>query len=378
MKKLFFIAVLMTAVIFTACGKKSVPNNPKLQALVEMLNAKAAENANDDYLNDYDENFTISVRGNDIVFTGELDESDGRSVKEEFAELEADREEFMKFIINMLFGNTDETTRIIYNVLHENKANLVFHFIGKQSREEVEFVIRHEMIPLRVLIDNLYYNLYEDNTAEIKAEEIFVENYTALAGALTIPSTVKYQSDTYTVTRIGEGAFRKCVGLTSVTIPNSVTSIGDWAFANCESLSAITIPNSVTSIEHGTFYGCESLSAITIPNSVTRIGDWAFGYCKSLTSVTIPNSVTSIGEGAFDKCESLSAITIPNSVTSIGRVAFYECESLTSVTIPNSVTSIGDHAFYDCESLTSVTISRSTRIGGDAFSGCYNLQITYE
>ena len=35
---------------------------------------------------------------------------------------------------------------------------------------------------------------------------------------------------------IGENAFRNCIGLTSVTIPNSVTYIGEWAFKGCKQL----------------------------------------------------------------------------------------------------------------------------------------------
>ncbi len=95
-------------------------------------------------------------------------------------------------------------------------------------------------------------------------------------------------------------AFRKCTGLTSVIIPNSVTSIGLYAFEGCSGLTSITIPNSVTSIGGSAFYGCSGLTSITIPNSVTSIGTSAFYGCSGLTSITIPESVTSIGNGAFD------------------------------------------------------------------------------
>ncbi len=185
-------------------------------------------------------------------------------------------------------------------------------------------------------------------------------------GSYTIPSTV---------TSIGNYAFTRCYGLTSITIPDSVTSIGEGAFTYCSSLTSIMIPDSVTSIGDSAFSSCSSLTSITIPDSVTSIGVGAFGYCSSLTSITIPDSVTSISDFAFSHCSSLTNITIPDSVTSIGFAAFSNCSSLESITSPDRVTSIGYSAFEDCSSLTSITIPDSvTSIEGGTFSGCSSLE----
>ena len=200
------------------------------------------------------------------------------------------------------------------------------------------------------------------------------EYYNEYTGDVTIPATVIYSGKTYSVTSIGDYAFRDCSGLTSVTIPNSVTSIGSYAFYGCSGLTSITIGNSVTSIGSYAFYGCSGLTSIEIPNSVTSIGKYAFLSCSGLTSVTIPNSVTSIGGGAFSGCSGLTSVTIPNSVTSIGSSAFLGCSGLTSITIPNNVTSIGDYAFSGCSGLTSINIPESvTSIGYRTFSGCKSL-----
>ena len=252
-------------------------------------------------------------------------------------------------------------------------------------------------------VDGIYYNFIGNNQVEVTC----YSSFGFYSGDVTIPSSVTYNNVTYSVTSIGFQAFRDCIGLTSVTIPNSVTSIGSYVFYGCSGLTSVTIPNSVTSIGFGAFSYCSGLTSIiveagnthydsrnncnaiietstnsliagcmntVIPNSVTSIGSEAFPGCSGLTSVTIPNSVTSIGSGAFYDCSGLTSVTIPNRVTSIGFGAFYGCSGLTSVTIPNSMTSIGSGAFYGCSGLTSVTIPNSvTSIGSYAFSGCSGL-----
>ena len=264
-------------------------------------------------------------------------------------------------------------------------------------------------------VDGIAYNKNGDG------KSVYVSYGGDYTGPVTIPERVTYDGATYSVTSIGEFAFKDCTGLTSVTIPTSVTSIGEEAFRCCTGLTSVTIPNSVTeigysafggtpwynnqpdgvvyigkvayefkgemasgtaiNIKEGTvsisgyaFYGCTGLTSITIPNSVTSIGEFAFSGCTGLTSVTIPSSVTSIGKSAFSGCTGLTSVTIPNSVTTIGWSAFRGCAGLTSVTIPNSVTEIGWSAFEGCTALTSVTIPNSvTTIGYDAFSGCTGL-----
>ena len=118
--------------------------------------------------------------------------------------------------------------------------------------------------------------------------------------------------------------------------------------------TSFEIPSSVTKIENGAFYGCKGLSSVTIPNSVTSIGASAFEHCSNLSSITIPNSVAYIGHSAFLNCSSLTSITIPNSVTYIDNYTFFFCSNLKYVNIPKSVTRMGVGAFLECKGLLEI------------------------
>ena len=219
------------------------------------------------------------------------------------------------------------------------KQLLLFVFILLAMMANATVTIKH---------NGVYYNLIEYK----KFAEVTSMSGGKYTGSVVISSTVTFNNVTYSVTSIGNHAFRYCSGLTSITIPNSVTSIGRYAFDKCSRLTSVIIPNSVTSIGEGAFKECSGLTSVTIPNSVTSIGDGAFHSCSGLTSITIPNSVTSIENFAFRNCTGLTSVTIGNSVTSIGDGAFKECSGLTSVTIGNSVTGIGNYAFEGCFKLS--------------------------
>lgn len=93
----------------------------------------------------------------------------------------------------------------------------------------------------------------------------------------------------------------------------------------------MTIPNSLTRIEDGVFYNCSGLTSVTIPNSVTFIGSSAFRNCRGLTSVTIPNSVISIDSYAFQGCSGITSLIIGNGLKYIGILVFADCSELTDV-----------------------------------------------
>ena len=225
----------------------------------------------------------------------------------------------------------------------------------------------------------------------------YKDTETKYSGSVSIPSEVTVEGTKYSVTAIGRYAFKECVdltmvslpnsltvidqyafqsctGLTSIEIPNSVTTINDYAFQGCSGLTSLDIPNSVTSIGNNAFEECTGIASVTIPTSVTSLGDLAFHGCKSLKSIDIPSSITSIAAGVFMDCSELESVTFPSSLTSIGYASFQYCEKLASVVFPQSLETIGNQAFKMCTSLTSVTIPESvTKVGFRAFEMCLNL-----
>ena len=255
----------------------------------------------------------------------------------------------------------------------------------------------------KIKVDGLYY--YLDRTNYLA--EVTESGSKKYEGVVSIPSDITYQDKKYSVTSIGERAFRGCSKLTSITIPNSVTSIGVRAFYECSGLTSITIPNSVTSIGESAFYGCSGLKSVTlnsnaivskkytssddnmksifrnqvrtyiIGDDVTSIGERTFKGCSGLTSITIGNSVKSIGENAFSDCSALTSITIPNSVTSIGGGAFHNCTGLSSFRFPSQLETLSVNVLSDCN-VKYIIIPASVRtIKQGAFVSCKSLQDVY-
>lgn len=165
-------------------------------------------------------------------------------------------------------------------------------------------------------------------------------------------------------------AFSWCDYITSVDfVENVLTTIEENAFIGCSSMAYVHIPG-VISIGNEAFRSCVSLKSISIPQETTFLGDYAFKDCKSLANITFfDNSITTIGDSVFMSCDRLNIIKIPYGVTSIGSSAFWGCDALNMIDIPGSVTSIEDEAFQYCTSLTSIDIPSSvTYIGNNVFN----------
>ena len=240
------------------------------------------------------------------------------------------------------------------------------------------------------LLCTLHWDENEDGELSYEEAAAVTDLGTAFKGSSILAFTeLKYFTS---LEKIADNAFKGCVSLVKITLPEQITSIGTSVFNGCTNLKKIAIPNAVTSIGQQAFDGCTSLTRVDITDlsawckigfgdgsgSANPLSNGAKLYLNGseLTDITIPSDVTEIKAYAFFGYTSLTSVTIPDSVTSIGSYAFSGCTSLTSITIPNSVTKIEIYAFSGCTSLASVTIPDSvTSIGGYAFSGCTSLPV---
>ena len=207
----------------------------------------------------------------------------------------------------------------------------------------------------------------------------------------------------------GNGPFKNCANLESVTILGDVELIGGYTFSGCTKLKTLTLPESVKYISRyafqdsgietinlgkveyigekafsgsmikeadlssvakfeatGSFMNCTELENITLGNNLTKFYSSTFEGCTKLGTdkeIILPSSLKDVSSNAF-KNTGISKITIPESVTTISSGAFAGTK-LTSFHIPASITGITGFTagvLADCENLTTITSASTTYV----------------
>ena len=238
-------------------------------------------------------------------------------------------------------------------------------------------------------IGDLYYNLDATNqTAEVTSQSSSYPYWSTTITTANIPSSVTYNSVSYSVTSIGSRAFEECTGLTSVTISNSVTSIGEYAFSGCSGLTGkLVIPNSVTNIGDCAFCYCTGLTSVEAPAGFFDVSEvlWPY-YTKILNHVTVnggeltENALlfinrsyktlqtldvsgvtnTEFADEAFKGYYNLQQLALPEGLQKVSYMMVAGCKNLQSINIPASVEEIEQSAFEDCRSIKSITFGGSS------------------
>lgn len=112
--------------------------------------------------------------------------------------------------------------------------------------------------------------------------------------------------------------FEGCISLKSITIPEKVKIIEDYAFAECTALETVEFacsgsdadqPVGIIRIGMNAFRNCMSLNALNIPETVRFIGNQAFRGCSALKEITVPKNVKAVYPLAFADCSGLEKVT---------------------------------------------------------------------
>lgn len=161
------------------------------------------------------------------------------------------------------------------------------------------------------------------------------------------------------VVAIKENGFRHQKNLMSLTIPATIRYIGNGAFKGCSNINSVSIPFTGNTAGDGkkfnVIFGGYDSDTRNIKNLVytgNYISEKAFQNCF-FESVTLTN-VTYIGNYAFDS-NPIKEIILPNTLEGIGGLAFRNSK-LKSINIPKNVKTIGVGAFYWNRLLTSITV----------------------
>ncbi|MBP1645918.1 MAG: leucine-rich repeat protein [Bacteroidetes bacterium] len=161
--------------------------------------------------------------------------------------------------------------------------------------------------------DTIYYYITSNNTYKVsvtfKGNTVFsyTDEYT---GDITIPSSVQFNNNIYSVTAIAINAFYDNSNITSINLPSTITSIGAYSFRDCSGLTSITIPENVTQILSNAFLNCTGLTSINIPSSVNNIAMSSFSNCTNVDTIIMNRVIP-------PTCASNAFQNIPNTVTVI-------------------------------------------------------------
>ena len=136
-----------------------------------------------------------------------------------------------------------------------------------------------------LMVGDVRYEIYErENNGVINRyaivlplEDYSVPNRKLYKGHIKIASQIKYGDVTYDVASVGKNAFRDCIELTEVVLPETIHDIQDYAFADCGNVR-ISQLSSIESIKPYAFSGTNPI----VNTNLTKLDilyEYAFSGC---------------------------------------------------------------------------------------------------
>lgn len=160
---------------------------------------------------------------------------------------------------------------------------------------------------------------------------------------------------------IGEAAFSCCYLLEKIKLPKTLKYINELTFKNCVSLCGVVFEEEsiVSKILSGAFKNCMNLRSLNIPDSISFIEKDAFlnanvyffelpknlksfrgiSFFKDNRKIELPESVTTIEDCAFQGNQKLKSLKL-GDIKNIDESAFYECDFIQDI-------ELGSKSFYE-------------------------------
>ena len=229
---------------------------------------------------------------------------------------------------------------------------------GVTSIEDYAFSWNQHLRKVTVAPENSVYHIDEEH--HVMMETATDKVALAYQGA-TIPPHA---------TAIGNGAFNGLLGITKLTIPESIESIGECAFDGCSDLKKVINYSGLLLTKGSTDHGYVAYYADEVINITDIIDGYVFltvedvnylmDYMGEATTLTLPSDFKGesyiIAEGALKNKKAITSITLSDGVTAIADSAFAGCESLEELAISATVERIGKGITAGCNALAIITV----------------------
>ena len=139
---------------------------------------------------------------------------------------------------------------------------------------------------------------------------------------VTIPSSVY---------SLGDGVFKNTAWYNNQPDGAYYASNCCLGYKGDKPTGALTIAANTRLIAGNSFFQCVGLTSVSFPNTLTRICYQAFFGCSGLSSVVLPNSCAHLGYGAFEQCSGLTSISLGEQMAFMAEYAFYNCPNIAEI-----------------------------------------------
>src|SRR5690554_3457766 len=149
--------------------------------------------------------------------------------------------------------------------------------------------------------------------------------------------------------KLGSSVFKNAKNLEYIEFPRNLEVIDEYSFEDCTSLKEINF-NETTKlkiIKNGAFRNCISLVSVQLPESLENLGSSVFQNAEKLLEIEIPSKIETLHNHTFYNCISLKQVNfrLNSKISEIGRMAFYGTNNLKEMILPKSIYYIEKDSF---------------------------------